>query len=134
MKTRSELTGEIKKTFYEEYQGITLVAVNLFILAQERALFDVWSNTESLYVACLGEGDISAQFKTLKDTEETSSNTTEELIQFSGTEDLPKDEKKYINYVAKDTLDFQNTKSKIFDLMGNVVDNPNKLNDSTWKQ
>ncbi|HDR8128096.1 TPA: hypothetical protein QC448_003185 [Bacillus cereus] len=67
-------------------------------------------------------------------TEETSSNTNEELIQFSGTEDLSKDEQKYINYVAKDTLDFQNTKSNIFDLMGNVVDNPNKLNDSTWKQ
>ncbi|MED1594137.1 MULTISPECIES: ATP-binding protein [Bacillus] len=40
LKTRSELTEEIKKTFYEECQGITSVAVNLFILAQERALFD----------------------------------------------------------------------------------------------
>ncbi|MGR5869100.1 hypothetical protein ACT7C5_22200 [Bacillus pacificus] len=59
--------------------------------------------------------------------QETSTNTNEELIQFSGTEDLSRDEKKYINYVAKDTLDFQNTKSKIFDLMGNVVDNPNKI-------
>lgn len=40
LKTRSLLTEEVKKTFYEECQGITSVAVNLFILAQERALFD----------------------------------------------------------------------------------------------
>lgn len=40
LKSRSELTGEVKKAFYEECQGITSVAVNLFILAQERALFD----------------------------------------------------------------------------------------------
>lgn len=40
LKTRSPLTADVKKTFYEECQGITSVAVNLFILAQERALFD----------------------------------------------------------------------------------------------
>lgn len=40
LKIHSPLTEEIKKTFYEECQGITSVAVNLFILAQERALFD----------------------------------------------------------------------------------------------
>ncbi|HFK1427618.1 MULTISPECIES: ATP-binding protein [Bacillus cereus group] len=46
LKTSSELTGEIKKTFYEECQGITSVAVNLFILAQERALFDESNENE----------------------------------------------------------------------------------------
>lgn len=40
LKTPSPLTEDVKKTFYEECQGITSVAVNLFILAQERALFD----------------------------------------------------------------------------------------------
>ncbi|WP_342442003.1 ATP-binding protein [Lysinibacillus sp. FSL K6-0075] len=40
LKIRSPLTEDVKKTFYEECQGITSVAVNLFILAQERALFD----------------------------------------------------------------------------------------------
>lgn len=40
LKTRSELTKDVKKTFYEECQGITSVAVNLFILTQERAIFD----------------------------------------------------------------------------------------------
>jgi hypothetical protein len=40
LKSRSELTEDVKKVFYEECQGITAVAVNLFILAQERALFD----------------------------------------------------------------------------------------------
>lgn len=40
LKTHSELTGETKKAFYYECQGITAVAVNLFILAQERVLFD----------------------------------------------------------------------------------------------
>ena len=39
-KTYSELTEELKKSFYYECQGITAVAMNLFILAQERALFD----------------------------------------------------------------------------------------------
>lgn len=34
--------------------------------------------------------------------------------------------------MTKGTLDFQNNESKIFDLMGNMIDNPNKLNDSTW--
>lgn len=47
LKTRSELTEGVKKTFYEECQGITSVAVNLFILAQERALFDE-SNEEEI--------------------------------------------------------------------------------------
>jgi len=40
LKKTLELTEDIKKTFYEECQGITSVAVNLFILAQERAVFD----------------------------------------------------------------------------------------------
>lgn len=40
LKTQSKLTEETKKAFYYECQGITSVAVNLFILAQERALFD----------------------------------------------------------------------------------------------
>lgn len=40
LKTHSELTEETKKAFYYECQGITSVAVNLFILAQEQALFD----------------------------------------------------------------------------------------------
>lgn len=40
LKTHSPLTEDVRKTFYEECQGITSVAVNLFILAQERALFD----------------------------------------------------------------------------------------------
>lgn len=40
LKEDSQLTNELKKAFYEECQGITSVAVNLFILAQERVLFD----------------------------------------------------------------------------------------------
>lgn len=40
LRTYSELTAEVKKVFYYECQGITAIAVNLFILAQERALFD----------------------------------------------------------------------------------------------
>lgn len=40
LKTHSPLTEDVRKTFYEKCQGITSVAVNLFILAQERALFD----------------------------------------------------------------------------------------------
>lgn len=48
LKTRSELTEEVKKTFYEECQGITSVAVNLFILAQERVLFDEENEEEKL--------------------------------------------------------------------------------------
>lgn len=39
LKEYTELTDELKKTFYEECQGITAVAVNLFILTQERILF-----------------------------------------------------------------------------------------------
>lgn len=48
LKTRSELTEDVKKTFYEECQGITSVAVNLFILAQERALFDEANRDERI--------------------------------------------------------------------------------------
>ncbi|WP_335870902.1 ATP-binding protein [Bacillus sp. 2205SS5-2] len=48
LRTRSELTEEVKKTFYEESQGITSVAVNLFILAQERALFDESNEEEHI--------------------------------------------------------------------------------------
>jgi hypothetical protein len=40
LKFYSELTEETKKVFYYECQGITAVAVNLFILAQEQAIFD----------------------------------------------------------------------------------------------
>lgn len=42
LKEKTGLTKEMKEFFYDECQGITSVAVNLFILAQERAL-----NTES---------------------------------------------------------------------------------------
>jgi hypothetical protein len=38
LKETTSLTEEIKDLFYDECQGITAVAVNLFILAQERAL------------------------------------------------------------------------------------------------
>ncbi|MCY6957425.1 ATP-binding protein [Clostridium brassicae] len=38
LKENTVLTDEIKNAFYDECQGITAVAVNLFILAQERAL------------------------------------------------------------------------------------------------
>jgi len=38
LKERTPLTEELKEVFYDECQGITAVAVNLFILAQERAL------------------------------------------------------------------------------------------------
>lgn len=40
LKNISELTDRIKDVFYDECQGITAVAVNLFLLAQERALQD----------------------------------------------------------------------------------------------
>jgi hypothetical protein len=40
LKNYSDLTDDVRATFYEECQGITSVAVNLFILAQERVLFD----------------------------------------------------------------------------------------------
>lgn len=42
LKNKTELTQDMKDFFYDQCQGITSVAVNLFILAQERAL-----NTES---------------------------------------------------------------------------------------
>lgn len=38
LKENTVLTDEIKRAFYDECQGITAVAVNLFILVQERAL------------------------------------------------------------------------------------------------
>lgn len=38
LKNEAELTQEMKDYFYDECQGITSIAVNLFILAQERAL------------------------------------------------------------------------------------------------
>lgn len=40
LKNVSELTNKMKDAFYDECQGITAVAVNLFLLAQERALQD----------------------------------------------------------------------------------------------
>jgi hypothetical protein len=42
LKNKTELTLEMRDLFYDQCQGITSVAVNLFILAQERAL-----NTDS---------------------------------------------------------------------------------------
>lgn len=48
LKTYSALTDDVKKTFYEDCQGITSVAVNLFILAQERALYDESNEDEKL--------------------------------------------------------------------------------------
>lgn len=53
LKTYSELTEDVKKTFYSECQGITSVAVNLFILAQERALYDESNVEEQLNVKVL---------------------------------------------------------------------------------
>jgi len=53
LKTYSELTEDVKKIFYSECQGITSVAVNLFILAQERALYDESNEEERLNVRVL---------------------------------------------------------------------------------
>lgn len=53
LKTRSELTEDVRKSFYDECQGITSVAVNLFILAQERSLFDENNESEIITVKVL---------------------------------------------------------------------------------
>lgn len=52
LKNVSELTDKMKDTFYDECQGITAVAVNLFLLAQERALQD---GKEELIVSIIRE-------------------------------------------------------------------------------
>ena len=52
LKNVSELTDKIKNAFYDECQGITAVAVNLFLLAQERALQD---DKEELTVSIIRE-------------------------------------------------------------------------------
>ena len=48
LKEHSELTDELKKSFYDECQGITAVAVNLFILTQERVIFDEANKDEKI--------------------------------------------------------------------------------------
>jgi hypothetical protein len=48
LKTPTTLTNELKVAFYRECQGITAVAINLFILAQERVLFDEGNPEEIL--------------------------------------------------------------------------------------
>ncbi|WP_240180995.1 ATP-binding protein [Staphylococcus aureus] len=53
LKTYSELTQDVKKAFYNDCQGITSVAVNLFILAQERALYDESNEDEKLTIRVL---------------------------------------------------------------------------------
>lgn len=53
LKTYSELTKDVKEVFYNECQGITSVAVNLFILAQERALYDESNEDEKLTIRVL---------------------------------------------------------------------------------
>lgn len=53
LKTRSELTEDLMKAFYEECQGITSVAVNLFILVQERAIFDESNEEERITTGVL---------------------------------------------------------------------------------
>lgn len=52
LKNISELTDKMKDAFYDECQGITAVAVNLFLLAQERALQD---GKEELTVSIIRE-------------------------------------------------------------------------------
>lgn len=52
LKNVSELTDKMKDAFYDECQGITAVAVNLFLLAQERALQD---GKEELTVSIIRE-------------------------------------------------------------------------------
>ncbi len=52
LKNVCELTDKMKEAFYDECQGITAVAVNLFLLAQERTLQD---GKEELTVAIIRE-------------------------------------------------------------------------------
>lgn len=52
LKNVSELTDKMKDAFYDECQGITAVAVNLFLLSQERALQD---GKEELTVSIIRE-------------------------------------------------------------------------------
>lgn len=55
LKNKTELSAKIKEVFYEESQGITSVAVNLFILAQENVLFDDTNTEEKITVKVLRE-------------------------------------------------------------------------------
>lgn len=52
LKEITELTDNMREAFYDECQGITAIAVNLFLLAQERAL---QKGTEKLTIGILRE-------------------------------------------------------------------------------
>lgn len=102
LKEVTELTDNIKEAFYDACQGITAIAVNLFLLAQERAL---QKGTEKLTIGILRETSkkdlymIQPMIKALKnnniseiikyedisiDIEEISRNNQRD-IQFSGS-------------------------------------------------
>ncbi|KEK25169.1 hypothetical protein [Bacillus gaemokensis] len=45
--------------------------------------FDVWTSTESIYLACLGEPDMTGHFKTQEDTSETFRSFEDEKMQIA---------------------------------------------------
>lgn len=124
LKEKTPLTDKIKNAFYNECQGITSVAVNLFILAQERALSQ---EKEKLSITLLREtakedlGIIQPMIKALK------TNNTQEIMKYEdisiNLEDLSINYKEDIELVGKLKEQFKDKEKLIESKRRNTIEN-----------
>jgi signal recognition particle GTPase len=123
LKEATELTKDIKEAFYDECQGITAVAVNLFILAQERALAEGKEKITVSIIRSTAKEDlymIKPMIKALRynDTEaimtyeDISINLDELIINYKNNmelsgklEELFKERKKSIDLIRRSNLE-----------------------------
>ena len=124
LKEKTPLTNEIRDVFYDECQGITAVAVNLFILAQERALS---SEKEKLSIKIIREtskkdlGMIQPMLRAIR------TNNTKEIMKYEdisiNLEELAVNYRKDIDLIGRLKEQFKD-KEKIIEInRKNTVEN-----------
>lgn len=124
LKEKTPLTDEIKNAFYDECQGITSVAVNMFILAQERALSQ---EKEKLSITLIREtskedlGMIQPMIKALR------TNDTKEIMKYEdisiNLEQLSINYKKDIDLVGRLKEQFKDKENIIESNRKNTIEN-----------
>lgn len=138
LKEETPLTDKIKDAFYDECQGITSVAVNLFILAQERALSEEKEKITVTIIRNTAKEDlymIQPMIKALRNNnileimkyEDISINLDEIAINYKGKmelngkiQDAFKERKKSIELMKRSIVENLILELKLMDMFNNI--------------
>lgn len=140
LQEETALTNELKEVFYDECQGITAVAVNLFILAQERALAEEKEKIDIKTIRKTAKEDlhmIQPMIKALKKNniieamkyEDIFINLDELVINYKSNMELNgrikeafKEREKSVHLMRKNTIENLILELKLMDIFNDLAD------------